>query len=143
MMEICDFWPDAKIPTVSGRPAITAASVFESDIDAEASIGVVSNFGAGRAGSFIVAALAIEKLRAAEIPNIRDLAVLVRNQRPGAIETFPQYVFSHIIPLTYSLKHVMSATLKAKVEKLISQLEQFAFEKMTEDDDDEEEDATD
>lgn len=33
MIEICDFWPDAKIPTMGyNRIAATAASVFESDI---------------------------------------------------------------------------------------------------------------
>uniref|UniRef100_A0A1I7UZS1 Tyrosine-protein phosphatase domain-containing protein n=1 Tax=Caenorhabditis tropicalis TaxID=1561998 RepID=A0A1I7UZS1_9PELO len=50
MIEICDFWPDAKIPTTNyGRIAGTAASVFDSDVDADATCAIMSNYGAGRA----------------------------------------------------------------------------------------------
>ncbi|CAL2028468.1 unnamed protein product [Caenorhabditis brenneri] len=137
MVEICDFWPDAKIPMCGhGRIASTAASVFDSDIDTEAMCAIVSNYGAGRAGAFFVGALAIEKLRSGEAPNIKDIAHSVRSQRPGAIETLSQYVFSHVIALYYSLKHIKDVGLKARVEKFISQLEQFACEKMSEEDDD-------
>ncbi|CAI2314150.1 unnamed protein product [Caenorhabditis sp. 36 PRJEB53466] len=139
MIEICDFWHDAKIPTQTARAAATAASVFESEIDPDATSGVVSKFGAGRAGSFVVSAAAIEKLRAGEAPNIKDIMVAVRGQRPGAVETFPQYIFAYVIALTYSLKHVTNP-LKAKIEKMIGVLEQFAFEKQTEED--EEDSAT-
>lgn len=91
-------------------------------------------FGAGRAGSFLVSALAIDRLRAGEAPNIKDLAMTVRTQRPGAIETLPQYTYIHVIALTYSLKHVVNQTLKGKIEKMIVQLETFASEKLAEED---------
>lgn len=108
----------------------------------------MSNYGAGRAGSFLVGVQAIEKLQAGDAPNIKvfslflnesnkiiqEIAMSIRSQRPCAIETLPQYVFTYIIALTYGLKHVKDPVLKSKTEKVISQLEQFACEKMMEED---------
>uniref|UniRef100_A0A1I7UZS2 Tyrosine-protein phosphatase domain-containing protein n=1 Tax=Caenorhabditis tropicalis TaxID=1561998 RepID=A0A1I7UZS2_9PELO len=120
MIEICDFWPDAKIPTTNyGRIAGTAASVFDSDVDADATCAIMSNYGAGRAVFFP-----------------QEIAFSVRSQRPGAIETVSQYIFTYIIALHYSLKFVKDGGLKARIEKVISQLEQFGCEKMTEEDED-------
>ncbi|ULU14181.1 hypothetical protein L3Y34_016599 [Caenorhabditis briggsae] len=138
MIEICDFWPDAKIPAIlqSVRIAGTAASVFETDIDADASCAIMSNYGAGRPGSFLVGALAIEKLRNGDVPNIKDIAILVRSQRPGAIETFSQYMSTYIIALYYGQKHVKDGELKSKLSNLISQLETFATSSMKEEEDD-------
>lgn len=45
-------------------------------------------------------------------------------------------MFTYVIALTYGLKHVKDPALKIKTEKVISQLEQFACEKMTEEDKD-------
>lgn len=138
MIEICDFWPDAKMPVEKpGRIAATAATVFETDIDADASCAIISNYGAGRAGAFLVGALAIEKLRNGEQPNIKEIAQMVRSQRPAAIETLSQYIFSHIIALYYGMKHVKDGELKTKIQTLISQLETFGAAKMVEEDEDE------
>ncbi|EFP12367.1 hypothetical protein CRE_29478 [Caenorhabditis remanei] len=140
MVEICDFWDDGRVPVKDyARIATTAASVFDSDIDADASCGIVSFYGAGRTGAFLVGALAIEKLRSGEQPNYKDLGTCIRSQRPGAIEVLSQYIFSHTIGLTYGMKHCKDAGLKTRIEKLIAQFETLACAKMAEE---EEEDSS-
>lgn len=144
MIEICDCWPDGRIPPIETRARIsaTAATVFESDIDADSSCGIVSNYGAGRAGTFITGAIAIEKLRAGEVPDVKQIGLSIRAQRPSAIETLSQYMYSYIIAMTYGLKHVKEKELKEKVEKRIKELEAFGEEKQKEQDEETESDAT-
>lgn len=62
---------------------------------------VVSTFGSGRACTFIGALYAIHQLNNGVEPNIFEIMKTIKQQRPGAIESFPQYSGVYAIVLDY------------------------------------------
>lgn len=131
--EVCDCWVDGRIPLTVNNERISesAANVFQKT-DSDTTCGIVCTFGAGRAGTFLTGAIAIEKMKQGEVPDIKQIASSVRSQRPSAIETLPQYIYSYIIALTYGSKQVKNEDLKGRIVKIIKEIEAFAQAKQEE-----------
>ncbi|CAI2347088.1 unnamed protein product [Caenorhabditis sp. 36 PRJEB53466] len=84
------------------RPIIKMIHQFLTEKEIQtAGVCVVSVFGSGRACSFIGALIAINQLNKGIEPNIGEIMTNIKQQRPGATESFAQYAGIYAIVLDY------------------------------------------
>ncbi|CAI5449106.1 unnamed protein product [Caenorhabditis angaria] len=113
-------WQSQNVPAKFGKTikSVIEVTSFIPSAPGEDKCMIISKHGAGRAGFFISLCSAISTLNNKHEPKLVEIVKKVREQRPGAVESFKQYTSLYLCLVYYIKKKLNDPKLQQKTVQI-------------------------